>query len=168
MRKLIILFFLIGFSKLGFAHAFYFSFAEMQYNTFEKRFEITLRATGHDVEEYMEHRKTPIGSLESATNNPLKKKMLEDEINRGFVISMDQKDLKLELVGMEVDKNDEVRFYLVSRTIDYPKQIAVRYDFLMDYFPEQQNKLTIFDARKKEYLSFLPHLATRTYEFTKP
>lgn len=167
MSKLIAFTFFLIFVQFVQAHVFYFAFGEVQYNQLEKRFELTLRATGHDVEAYMDFKNSPIGSLESCLNHPIKKKQLELQINQGFVVSIGDRVIQFELIGLEVGTNDEANFYLISKTLDKPAKISVRFDFLMDFFPEQQNKLTIFDAREKIYLSFLPHLAIRTYEFIK-
>jgi hypothetical protein len=154
-------------SQLVSAHAFYFAFAEMQYNEKEERFEITLRATGHDVEKYMEVMNSPIGKLEDCIKNPLKMKQLERAIDKGFSLSIAGVQLTMELLGLEINVNDEVSFYLITRRTKKPESIGIEFNFLMDYFEEQQNKLTIFEGGEKHYLSFLPHMTQRNFEFNK-
>jgi hypothetical protein len=166
MKALLALSFLL-LTQLVSAHAFYFAFAEMQYNEKEERFEITLRATGHDVEKYMEVINSPIGKLEECTKNPIKLKQLERAIDKGFRLSIAGVQLTLELLGLEINVNDEVSFYLASRRVKKPDSLGIEFNFLMDYFDEQQNKLTIFEGGEKHYLSFLPHMTQRTFEFNK-
>lgn len=166
MGKLI---FVITFFSAGFCfgHAYYFAFAEMQYNENKKRFEISIRATGHDIEEYMEHINQPIDRLEKCIGNPLHEQKLAKTIKKHFVITMDETPIILDFVGMEVNKKDEAIFYLVSREMEQPNEITITFDLLMKYFEEQQNKLTIFNKTGKEYLTFLNHRSTRKYKFNK-
>lgn len=149
------------------AHVFYFAFAEIEYNQKDQRFEISLRATGHDVEDYMNHLKKPVGKLEDCVNNPLKLKVLEEVLLNEFQIKTDDKSLALELIGLEVNLKDEVTFYIVSKKMELPSSVEITFNYLMNYFEEQQNKITIITATGKEYLTFLRHKPTRKFEFIK-
>ncbi len=162
---LAILFFLFTFSAS--AHVFYFSFAEMEYNAVDERFEITVRATGHDVEEYMYHLGKPVGKLETCKQNPIKLKLLEEVLLNEFQIESNDKTLALELLGLDINLKDEVTFYIVSKKMALPPSIAITFSFLMNYFEEQQNKITIITPEGKEYLTFLRHKPTRTFDFIK-
>lgn len=162
--KIGVFFIFIFISSISFGHAYYFAFGEMQYNNDNERFEVSIRATGHDIEEYMEHLGQGIGKLEVAKDNPIAKQKLEEMLLKHFTISVEDKRLALELVGLEVNVKDEVVFYLVSKKIKEPKIYTIKFDLLMDYFEEQQNKITIFTTEGKEYLSFLPHKTERTFD----
>lgn len=150
------------------AHVFYFAFAEMEYNRTEQRFELSIRATGHDVEDYMEHLKRPVGKLEDCINNPLKLKVLEEVLLHEFQIKTGGKALALELIGLDVNLKDEATFYVVSKKMELPETVEITFNFLMNYFEEQQNKITIITPLGKEYLTFLRHNPTRKFEFIKP
>lgn len=160
-----LLFLLITYSLS--AHVFFFAFAEMEYNAKDQRFEITMRATGHDVEDYMKHLQRPIGKLEDCVNNPLKLKVIEEVLLNEFQLKTEDKSLALELIGLEVNLKDEVTFYIVSKKMELPSTIEITFNFLMDYFEEQQNKITIITPTGKEYLTFLRHKPTRKFEFIK-
>jgi hypothetical protein len=150
------------------AHVFYFAFAEMEYNRTEQRFELSIRATGHDVEDYMEHLKRPVGKLEDCINNPLKLKVLEEVLLHEFQIKTGGKALALELIGLDVNLKDEATFYVVTKKMELPETVEITFNFLMNYFEEQQNKITIITPSGKEYLTFLRHKPTRKFEFIKP
>lgn len=149
------------------AHVFYFAFAEMEFNAKDQRFEITVRATGHDVEDYMKHLQRPVGKLEDCINNPLKLKVIEEVLLNEFQLKTEEKSLALELIGLEVNLKDEVTFYIVSKKMELPSTVDINFNFLMDFFEEQQNKITIITPTGKEYLTFLRHKPTRKFEFIK-
>ncbi len=152
---------IFAFSFLGNAHEYYFAFAEMQFNKEKSRFEISIRATGHDVEEYMEKIGHTIPKLEDCINKPAEMQKLEKLITTHFIIEKEGNSIILELVGMEVNTKDEVIFYLVSRKMEQPEKVDITFDLLMNYFEDQQNKLTVFTEKGKVYLSFLPHQTKR-------
>lgn len=166
IKGLLSLFFLLMTYSLS-AHVFFFAFAEMEYNTKDQRFEITVRATGHDVEDYMKHLQRPVGNLEDCINNPLKLKVIEEVLLNEFQLKTEDKSLALELIGLEVNLKDEVIFYIVSKKMELPSTVDITFNFLMDFFEEQQNKITIITSTGKEYLTFLRHKPTRKFEFIK-
>ena len=166
MRKLLFIFSLF-FTQFAWGHAYYFAFAEMEFNDDESRFEIAVRATGHDVEDYMDHIGQPVGQLEKAADNPVAMSNLEEMIRKHFVIYASSKSLMLDLVGVEVNNKDEVIFYLTSRKMKRPDEIEIKFDLLMDLYEEQQNKITFFTNEEKVYLSFMQHKKVRTFEFNE-
>jgi hypothetical protein len=147
------------------AHEFYFSFAEMQYNAQSKRYEVSIRATGHDVEDFLKSKGEDLPSLEGCIGNPIAENVLERFITQYFKVLVHDKALNFTLIGLEVNIKDEVIFYLKSNALEKPDAIEVTYDLLMDYFPDQQNKLTLFTEKGKAYLGFLPSRRTRIYEY---
>lgn len=157
---------LLVFSSLHlWAHEFYFSFAEMQYNAQSKRYEVSVRATGHDVEGFLKSKGEELPKLEDCIGNPIAENVLEQYITQHFKVAVNDKALSFTLIGLEVNIKDEVIFYLKSNTLEKPKALEITYDLLMDYFPDQQNKLTLFTENGKAYLGFLPSRRTRIYEY---
>ncbi len=161
MKKIVFLGFIIFITNLTFAHAFYFAFAEMEYNTSEQHFEISIRATGHDLEDYMKHLDQTIPPLEEAKNNPIALQKIEKLISQEFSIKVDAKNIRINLIGIEINNKDEVILYIVSNKIKPADEIEVKFDLLMNHFPEQQNKLTYIHQDEKSYYSFLPHKRNR-------
>ncbi len=143
------------------AHDYYFAFAEMQFNKERNRLEISIRVTGHDLEDYMKHIGQKIPKMEKCINNPLEQQKLTQVITKHFKVIKEGKPLSLNLIGMEVNNKDEAIFYLVSKDDLSLDEVSIQFDILMDYFEEQQNKLTLFSENGKEFLTFLPHQRIR-------
>lgn len=146
------------------AHEFYFSFAEMQYNEKTKQFEVSLEVTGHDLEDYLKEKGIMIPRLEECVGKPIYLSMIEQEISKGFQILINDTPLLLNLVGIKVNDNDQVVLFITSRKMEKPKAIDVKYDLLMDYYPLQQNKLTLFKPEGKQFVTFLNTRSKRTIE----
>lgn len=162
--RLILLSTILAFSFQLSAHEFYFSFAEMQYNEKTEQFEISLEVTGHDLEDYLNDQGVSIPRLEECLGKPIYLSMIEKEIANGFQVIVKGKSLSLDLVGMKINDNDQVVFFLTSRKMEKPKSIEIQYDLLMDFFPLQQNKLTLFKPEGKQFVTFLNTRSKRTIE----
>lgn len=146
-------------------HEYYFSFGEIQYSTKQKRFEVSITCTGHDLENYIESKDIEIPKFEECIESPVHQKKIEKIIQDGFKVYVDDKSILLELVGMEVNTKDQAVFYLTSREMIKPANFEVEYNLLMDYYPIQQNKLTVFSPEGKEYLTFLKSRTKRKFEY---
>jgi hypothetical protein len=146
------------------AHEYYFSFAEMQYNTKTSQIEISLEVSGHDFEDYLKERGVLIPRLEECVGQSMYMTLIQKELSKGFEIMVKGKPLSLDLIGMRINDNDQIVFFLTSREIQKPEQVEVRYDLLMNFFPLQQNKITVFKASGKEFVTFLNTRSKRTIE----
>lgn len=144
------------------AHEFYFSFAEMQYNKKSEQFEISLVVTGHDMEEYLADIGVSIPNLEQCARQPIYLSLIEIEINKGLQILIKGNSLSLDLIGMKINDNDQVVFFMTSRKMQKPNSIAIQYDLMMDFYPLQQNKLTLFKPEGKQFVTFLNTRTKRT------
>ena len=145
-------------------HEYFMGFAELQYNNSTQKLELSISVTGHDLEEYLEKAEVEIPPLEDCVDQPFHLKNIEKELVKGFQIMNNDKLLKLDLIGMEVNNKDQAIFYLTSREIERPESLKVRFDLLMNYFFKQQNKLTVFNGGKKEFYAFLKSAPVRTID----
>lgn len=146
------------------AHEYYFSFAEMQYNTETSQIEISLEVTGHDFEDYLTEKGVLIPKLEACVGQAIYMNLIQEELSKGFEVMVKGAALSLDLIGMKINDNGQVVFYFTSRKIQKPEKVEVRYDLLMDYFPLQQNKITVFKPTGKEFVTFLNTRSQRTIE----
>lgn len=162
--RLIFLSIFITFSLHSNAHEFYFSFAEMQYNEKSEQFEISLELTGHDFEDYLKDKGIIIPRLEECVGKPLYLNMIEQELSKGFQVFVDNNLIDLDLIGMKVNDNDQVVFFLTSPKMKKPKSMDIQYDLLMNFFPQQQNKLTLFKPEGKQFVTFLNTRSKRTIQ----
>ena len=155
---------LIGFLTLS-MHEYYFSFAEIQYSNKQNRFEVSITCTGHDLESAIKAKEIEIPKFEECIDNPIHLKKIEKVLQEGFKVYVDGESILLELIGMEVNTKDQAVFYLTSREMEKPAGFEVEYNLLMDHFPIQQNKLTVFTPEGKEYLTFLKGRTKRNFEY---
>lgn len=167
MSKYILLIFIFFISSFSFAHKYYFAFAEVEYNEMNKTLETTIIASAHDVEFVLKENDVISKSLDQAKKNKKEYYAINDFLNKNFCIhKVDSISLialdsslppKLEFVldGFEVLLNGDVQFYLSSKIHSPINQFYLKFDFLMDEFPEQQNKLTFQFRDKKNTYNFL-------------
>jgi Lhr-like helicase len=146
-------------------HEYYFSFAEIQYSGKQNRFEVSITCTGHDLESAIKDKGIEIPKFEECIENPIHLKKIEKVLQEDFKVYADEKPILFELIGMEVNTKDQAIFYLTSREMKKPSGFDVEYKLLMDYYPTQQNKLTVFTPSGKEYLTFLKSRKKRKFEY---
>jgi len=165
MRTILLLLLLPAFSAVSWSHEYFFAFAEMDYNKADRCFEITLEGSAHDVEDVMNETGIAIKELEDHYTDAVMLAKIEAFINNGFTLASGGKTTSLKLMGMEVKTNGMVYFYLRSEVIELTSKLDVRFDWLMDALPQQQNKITIRIGEQKYTAVFLPGKRTETLEF---
>lgn len=167
MYKNILLLIVLFVSSFSFAHKYYFAFAEVEYNEMNRTLESTIIASAHDVESILKDNKVISKSLDEAKKNKKEYYAINDFLNKSFCIhtadslSLSALDsalppqLEFNMDGFEVLLNGDVQFYLSAKIANPIKEFYVKFDFLMDKFPEQQNKLTFRYRDKKFTYNFL-------------
>lgn len=153
---------LLCLSNLVYAHEFFFSFAEMEYNATSKHFELTIQASTHDVELALRNQGLNVKELEFQTRDSIIKKGLEQWLNKGFQVSSSLEKAEFSLIGFEVLPNGLMYAYLESKAINLENELHIQYDLLMSDFPEQQNKLTFTASKIKQTAVFLPSKTEET------
>ncbi len=166
LRLLSLLLFIIV-ANHSMAHKFYFAFAEVEYNEMNKSLEATIIASAHDVESVLRETVVISNSLVDAKKNKKEYYAINDFINKNFSIytsdslsfmALDSSlppQLEFNMDGFEVLLNGDVQFYLSAKTPSNLDQFYLKFDMLMDKFPEQQNKLTFRFRDKKFTYNFL-------------
>ena len=149
------------------AHPYFFAFAEVEYNELSQSIEATIIASAHDVESLLKDNKIISTSLDEARKNNEEYFAINVFLNKHFCIhstdslSLEALDsalppqLEFILDGFEVLLNGDVQFYLATKIANPTNQFYVKFDLLMDKFPEQQNKLTIRYRNSKSTFNFL-------------
>ena len=164
MKYFLSLIFLLTFWQQLSAHAFYFAFAEINYNDFTGTVEATIIASAHDVETVFKEQGIISKSLDYAKQNKKEYYAINDDLNKHFsLFSLNDKSdsnsvldgysqNNLVLDGFEVLLNGNIQFYLSTKITTPPKDFKIKFDFLMDKYQEQQNKLTFrFHDKKLTY-----------------
>lgn len=149
------------------AHEYFFAFAEIGYNQNSGRFEITLEGSAHDVEDVMNLTGIPVKELEDHYADPEMLTKIERFISRGLQLSSGGQVAVLHLEGMEVLPNGLVHFYLSSDPLELTASVEVRFDWLMDQLPQQQNKVTLTHQHQQYTAVFLPHQRSTKIVFSQ-
>jgi hypothetical protein len=156
------------FSAMSFAaaaHEYFFAFAEIGYNRNTGSFEIALQGSAHDVEDVMNESGIAVKELEDHYDDPEMLAKIEAFIRKGLALTSGGKTAALHLDGMEVLPNGLVYFYLSSDPIELTDSVVIRFDWLMDTLPKQQNKITLTHNDRKYTAVFLPHQTSSTIAF---
>ncbi len=123
--------------------------------------EATIIASAHDVESVLRENDVISKSLDYAKKNKKEYYAIHDFINKIFSVyvadslsdfAMDSslpQQLEFDLDGFEVLLNGDIQFYLSTKIQNPINQFHIKFDLLMDKFPEQQNKLTFRFRNKK-------------------
>ena len=119
------------------AHDYFFSFVEMEYNSVSQRIEMTFTLTTHDFERALEEKGRSINNIASLTTEEIE--IIQEYINRHFMLMSGTEKSQLTFMGNEVSLDGTSNWYFESEPIELHKEISIKYDLLMDVFPEQQN-----------------------------
>ena len=167
LKKLTLISFLFFVGGLSFAHNYYFSFAEVEYNDFCGCFESSITVTTHDFEQFLRKKNLLNKNLETSLTDNKLKQGIEELINEGLQISIGGKKVAFHLEGNEIGLNGLTTFYLSSKPIDLFDEIIFEYNLLMNEFPDEQNKLTFIFRGKKTTLNFIANQFTHSIKLEK-
>lgn len=156
------LFFLVCSQNTTFAHKFYFGFAELEYNEMQEKFEGTLIFTAHDLEEYLMQQKVIDSKFEKLSHDSTTNEILGKSLFQNFELFFQNNRVKLTCLDFFLTRNGLIEIYFSSEKIAVNNEISIHFSSLMDYFPEQQNKITFIKNNKKSSVSFLPNEGIKT------
>jgi hypothetical protein len=144
------------------AHDSYFSFAEIEYIAEKEKVEITLVMTAHDFEDYLRKSKKISSTLENAFTDSLETNLICNEIKNHFILKsalnsthIAAEEFKLIYDGYQLLLNGNIEFYFSADNVSIQNGISIQFDLMMDYFPLQQNKITLTYLDKKRTCVFL-------------
>jgi hypothetical protein len=151
-------------SSTSWGHQYFFAFVEIEYNEFGQKLEGTLVATSHDLESTLMMDYGLKTKLEKLTPSSEEANILENYLNKFLLLqygcSLDSNAVdaycsaKWELESFQIFTNGSIELYFSSPVKQIHQEIRVACRFLMDVFPEQQNKVSILYRGKEETLSF--------------
>jgi hypothetical protein len=152
--KITLLILLCGLQSLAFGHDYYFAFAEVEYNDFSQQFEATVSVSAHDLERIFEEKNWSIDELENSEEAE-NFEAINAWILTQFTILSGDKNVDFNVIGCEVELSGMIRFYMESAPIDLANTLKVQFNLLMEDFPEQQNKLTLYYRDRSITKTFL-------------
>lgn len=149
------------------AHDFYFAFAEMEINPFTGAIETTLMVTTHDMEKALTETNIEVRELETDLMDSLVQLSVENYINKHFVLTTGDFQSNFHIEGYETFLNGLTYFYLLSDGKAEVVSYKVKFDLMMDIFPEQQNKLTLYYRDRSYTLSFISNESYKQLNINK-
>lgn len=161
MNKLVLVAFLLLFNFSASAHAYFFAFAELEYNEFSQTIEGTFIFTTHDLEDaILKHSGTSL-KFDKLAHDSLSKSVLEKEIKAGFSCISGEQNITFSVEDFLVTNRGTIEVYVLSNKFEIASELRFQFSALMDIFTEQENKLTFIFRGVKETLSFTPQLNER-------
>jgi hypothetical protein len=152
MRFLLVV--LLGFSSLARAHDYYFAFAEVDYNELTEEMHATVIVSTHDLEYMLRSKGILSKDLASYSDNKEAINTIQFEIQKGFGFRFSGEQKALEFEGMELLLTGNTQFYFSLKQIKSLERVSVKFDFMMDVFAEQQNKMTLIYRNSKTTFVF--------------
>lgn len=163
MKTLLLIAFILVLPLTVKAHDYFFSFVEMEYNAVTQRIEMTLTLTTHDFERAMAKNGEEIKNIRSL--NEIEKTSVESYINTHFKVTSGSEKSTLNFMGNDISLDGTSHWYFESEPMNFLETIEIRYDVLMEAFPEQQNKVTLYYAGKTYTAAFTPMDKTKQLYF---
>lgn len=142
-------------------HKYFFAFAEMEYKANEKRLEMTLIFTMHDLEASLKKKGVISDEFERVKHDSLQLHKIEIELLKDFSISSKNKTINFYLLDFELTKNGLINLFFEANNVELEKELELTFTNLMTDYPNQQNKLTFISNGKKSTAVFLKHKTTQ-------
>ncbi|MBI1836862.1 MAG: hypothetical protein HYR91_06310 [Flavobacteriia bacterium] len=140
----------------GFAHEYYFAFAEAQFNHTTQKIELSVTVSTHDIEHWLQDNGIKIKELENHYEDSLIVNEISTQLLHGIHFSILEKNINFKIIGFQVNKNGLTDFFFISEEVKVNNEIKVTFDLLMDKYKGQQNKLTFIYNSRKMTFPFLP------------
>lgn len=166
MKRKLLLVLLFGlFALQASSHEYFFGFAEMEYKEAERKIELTIILSSHDIQSVWLNDNTIskgfYGLQNTAQSIHEELERMQDALNKDFVITNNGKTIPLILQGFDMTENGMVQFYLSAENVELSPAFDLRFSTLMKEFPQQQNKITYRNNGVKQTAVFLQHQQTQ-------
>lgn len=159
---LIVLFQLAG-GRLA-AHPFKASVCEINYNVLSKRLEITLKLFTDDLEECIRERTGVLLKLDTAAENPSSEKLINDYIQAGMQINLNENRVTLEFLGKEYEPG-VTWCYLESKEAAFPSELSIHNSIMTEMYATQSNIVHVQAGKQRKSLLLGPGRTSGTLKF---
>ena len=133
--------FLIGLiiSSNVYAHKFYVSMTDIDYNEKDKSLQISLKLTAHDLELVFKEEGKGSMNFGSELEHDSAKVYLKSYIKSHFQIEVNQKDFDHRIIGFEVFNDENMYVYIEVKNVNSVEELIIDNTVLIDDFPKQVN-----------------------------
>src|SRR5687768_4393130 len=129
----------LSFFTSVFAHSYYVSTANMEYDDVTKSIEVSLKMTAHDFEHILENKFVQRIHIENVADTSEIGLFVQSYLKENFVVTSAGKQLEFGYVGKEVTLRDELFFYFTFSEVANPTTIQIKNTLLFTEFTQQQN-----------------------------
>lgn len=139
--RVLILMLLVFLGTNGLAHKHYVSITDMEWKADEGHFEASVKLTAHDFEHLLEDEGLPEFHIEKMTEGDEHYKKTMKILTQNFRVYAGEEQCEIVLVGWEVNKEDELFFYLkfIPQSKTDFKEVTVAQNLMFSKFSDQQN-----------------------------
>lgn len=122
-----------------FAHGYYVSTTNMEYNEEKGTIDVSTKLTAHDFEAILEEKYDLRIHIETVADTSEIGLYVQSYLNENFTITSNGIQAKMKYVGKEVTLRDELFFYFSFSEVTNPKTIQIKNTLLFTHFTQQQN-----------------------------
>jgi hypothetical protein len=144
-------------SSASWGHQYFFAFAEIEYNEMAEKFEGSVVATAHDFEFALMTSHGLQTKLEKIAANSSEVKIIDSNAIDAYCSA------NWRIESFQIMKNGTIELYFSAPAKHVYTLIQVDFRFLMESFPEQQNKLTFIYREDRKTQSFTKTQATHYF-----
>lgn len=131
------------------AHKFYVSITEVEYNSDDKRMEVSIKFIGHDLEKALKNAGVPELYLGTDKESAKANTYLHQYISKKFSIQNNTTPIEFTFVGKEVTNDDFIYCYLKSAPLPSIHSLTFNNSFLTELFDDQANILYYKNGSEK-------------------
>jgi hypothetical protein len=139
MKNLLSLFTLVISTGSLFAHSYYVSTTNMEYNTQTETIDVSIKTTAHDFEHILESKYNLRIHIETIADSSEIGLYIQSYLNENFAIKSGEVLATQKYIGKEVTLRDELFFFISFSGVKNPKTIQIRNTLLFTQFAQQQN-----------------------------
>jgi hypothetical protein len=114
-----------------------------------------LSVTTHDFEQLLRKEGLLKKDLGNTMNDEKGKLDVNSIINNSFQLFSENQQQKLKIEHFTNELTGTTNFYLSSESVKISNELTINFPLLMDYFPDQQNKITFIYRGKKSTINFI-------------
>jgi len=154
--KIRLIFLAILVSSNLFAHKFYVSITELEYNAEKKQIEGSLKIIAHDFEQMLSEKYAKKIDLENVADSSEVGQYVQSYLVSHFKLFSSGKQLQPNYIGKEITVRQELFLYFTIQNIDNPKEIKLVNTILFGFFPLQQNIVHYKFKKQTKSLTLVP------------
>lgn len=148
-------------------HAVYLSVSEIHYKPEKQSIEIAIKVFSDDFSEALSRkhkRDIEIGTDREPSDAT---KLIRDYVGEHFLLRADNKTLTYDYVGREVERVDffAMWIYFEVRAVSPMEKLYIENSILFDYFPSQNNIITLRDGERVRRASLLKNNSNTSFNF---